>query len=157
LHNLWSDAGVAMKRASAVQAQRAKRLLAIEGDVGGSAKESAAAAGRVYEKLAAQLAPLLGAAGVRALFVRSAKLARDERAFLAGLAPAIEGSTGDPAGLGAYLQTLEPPAAAEAAVLLFATFLDLIITFIGDRLTVQVLRGAWAAIDETAPRGEPTK
>ena len=35
------------------------------------------------------------------------------------------------------------------------TFLDLIITFIGDRLTVQVLRGAWPAIDETAPRENP--
>jgi hypothetical protein len=144
-----------MKGASAVQVERARRLLAIEGGGGASAEESVAAAGRVYEKLAARLAPLLGAAGVQALFVRSAKLARDERAFLGGLAPAIEGATGGPAGLGAYLRTLEPPAAAEAAALLFGTFLDLIITFIGDRLTVQVLQGAWPAIDDTAPRENP--
>jgi hypothetical protein len=147
--------GLSMKGASAVQVERAKRLLASEGDAGASAEESAAAAERVYEKLAAQLAPLLGAAGVQALFVRSAKLTRDQRASLAGLAPAIEGTTGGPAGLGAYLRTLEPPAAAEAAGILFGTFLDLIITFIGDRLTVQVLRGAWPAIDETAPRENP--
>jgi hypothetical protein len=135
-----------MNRPRAAQIERAKRLLAAEGDSGASAAACAAAAGRVYDKLAAQLAPLLGLAGVEALFVRSAKLAR------ADLVPAIEGATQRAAGLRAFLGQLEASAAGEAAAALFATFLDLVITFIGDRLTVQVLRGAWPVIDTTAPR-----
>ena len=77
------------------------------------------------------------------MFMRSAKLA------------AIEGAGEGATGLRTYLQTLEPTTATEAATNLFGTFLDLIITFIGDRLTVQVLRGAWPAIDETTSKGNP--
>jgi hypothetical protein len=142
-----------MTRPSAAQLERAKLLLAAEGDSGAGAAACAAAAGRVYDKLAAQLAPLLGLAGVEALFVRSSKLARAELAVLADLVPAIEGSTERAAGLRAHLRGLEPSAAGEAAVVLFGSFLDLVITFIGDRLTIQILRGAWPAIDLTAPRG----
>jgi hypothetical protein len=138
-----------MKRPSDPQVERAKRLLALEGEWEADAEECAEAAGRVYDKLADQLAPLLGGAGVQAMFVRSAKLARGELPFLAELVPAIEGSGEGATGLRAYLLTLEPDAATQAATVLFGTFLDLIISFIGDRLTVQVLRGAWPKIDET--------
>ena len=57
-----------------------------EGDSGVNAEECAAAAWRVYEKLNARLAPLLGSAGVQALLVRSAKLASTEFAPLAEVA-----------------------------------------------------------------------
>lgn len=70
-------------RASAEQLARAKRLLAHEGaGAGASAAESAAAAGRIYEKLHAHLAPLVGAAGVQALLERSVKLIQSEFSFL---------------------------------------------------------------------------
>jgi hypothetical protein len=127
---------------------RARRLLSIEGDSGTSSDACAIAAGRVYDKLAAQLVPLLGAAGVEALFARSAKLAGAERPCIAALADGVDAST----RLRACLQALAPAAASEVAALLFGTLLELIVTFIGDRLTVQALRGAWPAIDETAPR-----
>ncbi len=138
-----------MRRPSAPQVERAKSLLSTEGEWEASAEACAAAAGRVYDKLAAQLVPLLGGAGVQAMFVRSAKLARAELPLYAELVPAIEGSGEGATGLSGYLQTLEPTAATQAATALFGTFLDLIITFIGDRLTVQALRGAWPKIDET--------
>jgi hypothetical protein len=54
--------------------------------------------------------------------------------------------------LGARLQALDPADATEAAAVLFGTFLDLIATFIGERLTVLVLRSAWPTIEDTAPR-----
>jgi hypothetical protein len=133
---------------SAAQVDRARRLLAAEGDSGASADACAAAAKRVYAKLSAQLSPLLGAAGVEALFARSAKLAGAERPRIAELADGIDAST----RLGACLQALAPAAASDTAALLFGTLLELIVTFIGDRLTVQALRGAWPAIEETAPR-----
>jgi hypothetical protein len=143
-----------MKKVGAAQVEKAKRLLAMEATAGGDVEEHAASAGRVYDKLAAQLSPLLGAAGVQALFVRSANLARGQLAVLDGLVPAIEDATEGATRLRACLQALEPAAAAEVAAILFGTFLDLVITFIGDRLTVQVLRGAWPAIEDMAPRGD---
>jgi len=127
------------------QLERARRLLAHEGALG-SADECARAAGSVYDKLHAHLDPLLGLAGVQALFVRSAQLANGEFAFLdAGV---VKGST----TLREGLQAQEPAVATESAVALFGIFFALITTFIGDRLTTQVLRGAWPTIEETAPR-----
>jgi hypothetical protein len=137
----------AMSRPSATQLDKAKQLLASEGDPWSSAEECASAAWRVYEKLNARLAPLLGSAGVQALFVRSAKLAQTEFGSLAEIATP-EGLT----RLGSCLQALDPAIATEAAATLFGTFLDLITTFIGERLTVLVLRSAWPTIEDTAPR-----
>jgi hypothetical protein len=131
-----------MSKPGAAQVERARRLLASEGDSGASAEQCAAAAGRVLDNLNAQLGPLLGPAGVRALFARSAKLAQTEHAWLAEAA-ASEGST----KLSACLRALEPAAATETAAVLFGTFLELITTFIGERLTVQVLRRAWPTIE----------
>jgi hypothetical protein len=127
------------------QLERARWLLASEGGSSGESATCAAAAGRVYEKLDAQLAPLLGRAGAQALFARAAKLASTKAAPLAG-------ALDDGAKLSARLQSLEPAVALETAAVLFGTFLDLIATFIGDRLTVQVLRNAWPAIEEMPPR-----
>ena len=136
-----------MGRTSTGQVERAKRLLAHEGNSGSSSAECAAAAWRLYEKLNARLAPLLGSAGVQALFVRSAKLAQAEVGSLAEVATP-EGMN----KLGAVLQALDPAEATEVAATLFGTFFELMTTFIGERLTVLVLRSAWPAIEDTAPR-----
>jgi hypothetical protein len=135
-----------MSRPSATQVERARRLLASAGDSGSSAADCAAAAWRVYEKLNARLAPLLGSVGVQALFVRSAKLTQADFPSLAEVA-SPEGLT----KLGACLQALAPAGATEAAAALFGTFLDLMTTFIGERLTVLVLRSAWPTLEDTAP------
>lgn len=140
-----------MSRPRGTQVENARRLLASEGAPWSSSEECAAAAWRVYEKLNARLAPLLGAAGVQALFVRSAKLAQADFASLAEVATP-EGLT----RLGWCLQGLELAIAAEAAEALFGTFLELIASFIGERLTILVLRSAWPAIEETAHRGKKT-
>ncbi|MFI5290990.1 MAG: hypothetical protein ACHQ17_15125 [Polyangia bacterium] len=133
-----------MKRPSPVQLERARRLLAHEG-AAANAGESATAAGRVYDKLHAHLAPLVGASGVHALFVRSAKLTQDD---FAGLPLADAGSL---AQLRECLQAQDPAVSAEWAAALFGTFLALLATFIGERLTSEVLRSAWPTIEEAAP------
>ena len=51
-------AGGTMERSSPAQMERARRLLALEG-AAGSAAECATAAGRVYDKLHAHMAPLV--------------------------------------------------------------------------------------------------
>ena len=134
-----------MKRPSPAQIEWARRLLAHEG-AAGSAAEYATAAGRVYDKLHAHIAPLVGDAGVQLLLVRSAKLSQGEFACLAEVAN-FGGST----KLSECLRGLDPALARESALALFGTFFALVATFIGERLTTQLLRSAWP-IEETAPQ-----
>jgi hypothetical protein len=124
-------------------------LLAHETD--GAGEDATTAAGRMYDKLHAHLAPLVGDAGVQVLFVRSAKLTRGEFARFTE-APILDGAT----KLRECLHARDPAVTAESATLLFGTFFALITTFIGERLTTQVLRRAWPILDETAP-GETSK
>ncbi len=134
-----------MNRASKAQIARAKRLLVQEG-AAGSADECAKAAGQVYDKLHAHLAPLVGSAGVQALLARSVKLTHDEFSFLE--VAVLEGSP----KLRERLKAQDPVVAMESAATFFGTFFTLITTFIGERLTTEALRHAWPMIEETAPR-----
>lgn len=133
-----------MTEASTTQTGRAALLLAHEGATG-SAVECAAAAGRVYDKLHVHLRPLLGSAGVEALLGRSIKLTQRQFHFLE--ASVVESST----TLCESLRVQDPAVAMEAAAVLFGTFLALMTTFVGERLTTQALRRAWPTIEDMAP------
>lgn len=140
-----------MKRPSAAELETAKRLLTHER---GDDKHPADAAARAYQKLHERLAPLIGSAGFQALFFRSQQMTR-----AAGFT-FLTGGTADPAAdLGKQLQDSlhdrEPAQATEAATVVFAIFFGLLTTFIGDRLTRQVLRGAWPEAVAASP--EETK
>ena len=133
-----------MKPPSIRYVERARQLLAHEA---GTAGETAAV--RVFDKLSERLTPLLGAAGVQLLFVRSAKLTQGE------LSPAVPTTIlGDGAKVRELLAARDPALSADTATTLFANFLTLITTFIGERLTLQVLRGAWPNLEEKRSRGE---
>lgn len=138
-----------VKRRSPEQSETAKRLLAREG-AGPSAAQCASAAVRVYDKLLAHLGPLLGVAGVEALLARSAKLTAPEFSFLEGFT--LQGSTSLPE----RLQAQEAAVASAAAEAFFGNFFALMASFIGERLTTQILRRAWPAIDETAATEKAT-
>lgn len=120
-------------------------MLVQEGAAGG-ADECAKAAERVYEKLHAHLAPLVGSAGVQALLARSVKLTHAEFSFLE--VAVLEGSS----KLRERLKAQDPVVAMESSATLFGTFFTLMTTFIGERLTTEALRRAWPMIEETAPR-----
>jgi hypothetical protein len=126
--------------------ERARRLLAHESAADTAVASATTAAGRVYDKLHAHMAPLVGVAGVQLLFVRSGKLAQGEFAWLSEVS-ILEGST----KLRERLQGQDPAVAPESAVILFGTFFALVTTFIGERLTTQILRRAWPTIEDTAP------
>ena len=126
---------------------RAMRLLAHEATAGSADDRASTAASRVYDKLHAQIAPLVGDEGVKMLFVRSAKLAQGEFADLADVA-IFERAT----KLRERLQRQDPAIATESAEALFGTFFALITSFIGERLTTHVLRNAWPMIEETESR-----
>ena len=111
----------------------------------GEAHDRELAAGRVYDKLRTHLAPLLGKTGVELLLLRSAKLVQGEFAFL------TEASIlGGAAELHAQMRPPAPALADDSATALFATFFDLLMTFIGERLTNQALRSAWPTFVATA-------
>jgi hypothetical protein len=137
---------VKRKRPSGAQTETARRLLAHEGAACTAGSAATTAAGRVYDKLEAHLAPLLGATGVQSLLVRSAKLAQQEFKDLADVS-IFEGST----KLRDRLRAQDSAVTTESATALFATFFALLTTFIGERLTTQVLRSAWPMIEETPP------
>jgi hypothetical protein len=118
----------------------ARNLLAHEASVGG--RDASTAAGRVYDKLFAQLAPLVGASGTELLFMRSAKLLVHEFPSLANVSM-LQGS----APLRDALRAPDP-VAAESAAALFGTMLTLVKGFIGERLTAQALRRAWPTLED---------
>ena len=136
-----------MKQPSPAQVEKARRLLAHEGAASSAEDGAAAAAGRVYDKLHAHLAPLLGVIGVQSLFVRSAKLTSGEFSGLAEVS-ILEGSE----KLREHLQARGSAGDVDSAAILFGSFFELLTTFVGERLVTQVLRSAWPTIEETAPR-----
>lgn len=130
----------------------ARDLLALEaarakdpgGTVGGGAAagtaDLAGHAARVCETLRGVLTAFAGAAGFRSLLARALTLAKAHDPSLAGVQVLDGGSL---AGLDAPdARTTTGPTNA-GGVLLVAHLLDLLVTFIGEPLTLQLVRGTW--------------
>jgi hypothetical protein len=130
--------------------QAIQRVLTREAGTDADAKALAAAAGRVYDTLAGQLALLIGDGGVRALTARSLHLVQRDFSWLAE-AQVPGPSEGPFAQLGFCLERQEPAVATEAAAAALATLGGLLETLIGEALTMRVLRAAWPSAfpDET--------
>jgi hypothetical protein len=113
------------------------------------APEILAAAARSCERLAACLETLIGTDGARALLKRSILLTRREHAWLAeALSPGPSPSSPIAAA------RREPEVVMQSAVALLTTFVNLLVGFIGERLTVQVLHQVWP---EVASKLQTTK
>jgi len=119
-----------------------RRMLARQAGTGANAPAIAAAARRLCERFAEQLAPLIGDAGAAAICARSLHLTlRNVR----GLAPVRASVQGEApfALLQQSLEQQEPAAATEVAVGVLATASELLALFIGESLTTRLLREAW--------------
>ena len=134
-----------VNRPNSADLQLAGRLLAYEQAAGSGDVDATTAAVRVYEKLIAHLAPLVGALGVNALLARSVKLTQGELASSAEVS-VLEGSP----NLREWLKVQDPAVVAEASAAVFGTFFALLTAFIGERLTTQLLRSAWPKLEEPA-------
>lgn len=119
-----------------------RRVLTREAGTDADAKALAAAALRVYDTLAGQLALLIGDGGVRALTARSLHLVQRDFPWLAE-AQKTDPSEGPFAQFGFRLQRQEPAVATEAAAAALATLGGLLETLIGEALTMRVVRSAW--------------
>ena len=115
----------------------AERLVAYETTRSGSSQSTPAAAFAVIEKLRPHFGPLMGAAGFRALLARAIVLANVEVAWLRDLRVAEDGSF---EGLNKLEARSTPEEIATAGIVLLARLLGVLVTLIGENLTLQLLR-----------------
>lgn len=116
-----------------------------------TAAACAASAASVLERLQSRLAPLVGTAGMRALFARAVKLTSSEFAALARVRSAMLAENVNAAeSLTDVLSGMDATAAWPAATALYANFLELTSSLIGERLVLLVLQRAFPNVDVTA-------
>jgi hypothetical protein len=122
----------------------ARRLLAYEAVAGETSVPTESANLRVYEKLRRPLCALAGVAGFQSLASRALTLARAEAPSLSVVQVTADGSI---QGLG----ELSPQSYTDhAESILIAQLLGLLRTFIGEALTLRLVRDLWpdAAFDD---------
>jgi len=119
-----------------------RRVLTQDAGTRTDAHAVAAAALRAYERLAQELAPLIGEAGLNAVCARSVHLTQREFSWLA---PADSAGPRDApfAHVRLSLEGQDPAVATDAAIAVLATLGELVASFIGDSLTTRLLREAW--------------
>ena len=104
------------------------------------------ASSRVYQRAFDELAPIIGARGVRGIFARALELVQRTEPALDGLV-AAEDPKAAACTLDACLARAPAQVARKAAHALYTAFFGLIVTFVGTALTIQLLRAAWPDAD----------
>jgi hypothetical protein len=125
---------------SAATRDLARRLLADEAAADKTSLSTESAVLRVYEKLRWNLCSLAGVAGFRSLASRALTLAKSEAPSLSAIQIAADGSL---QGLGEAESQSSKHQADEGGVILLAQLLSLLITFIGEALTLRLVRDTW--------------
>jgi hypothetical protein len=125
----------------------AQRLLAYEAGEGESSKPTEPAFFRVYEKLRRHLCALAGIAGFQSLASRALTLAQSEAPSLSAAQITADGCL---QGIGEVDPQLDGRETGEWEVILVAQLLGLLVTFIGEALTLQLVQDVWpeAASDD---------
>jgi len=122
--------------------QLALNVLAQHAGSAASAEALAAAARRAYDDLAHVSTPLIGQVGVDALTDRALHLAQREYSWLVDAREAEQPDEAF-AQVIVSLERQNPAIATEGAAAVFATFVGLLVTLIGEPLTTGLLRKAW--------------
>ena len=122
--------------------QLAMRALAQRKGSAASAAALAAAAQRAYDDLTRVSAPLIGDVGVNALTGRTLYLAQRQYPWVVH-AREPEEWNGPFEQIVFCLERQDPAVATEAAGAVLTTLAGLLVTFIGEPLTVHLLRQAW--------------
>ena len=118
----------------------AERLIAHETRANKSSGTRIPAAFPVGEKLRPKLATLIGDTGFRALLSRALARARAEVPSLRAVQVEGDGSLG---GLTEFDAQADPAEAAEGRVVLLAQLLGMLVAFIGEDLTLRLVRDVW--------------
>jgi len=120
----------------------AQRLLTYEAGAGKISDPMGSPTLRVYEKLRQSLGEFVGAAGFHSLASRALTLARPEVSSLSAARVTADGSL---QGLG-EIETqidMDKDRAGEGGIILIARLLGLLRLFLGEALTLSLLRNAW--------------
>jgi hypothetical protein len=120
--------------------QAAHRIMTHELARGGTSEELALAAVTVYEKLLTGLHPIVGE-GNHALFRFSLRRTRSTFPFFTEVRATDPGTVLNE--VRTCLQTQGPDMVRQVSIALFTTLVELLATFIGPRLTWQILQTAW--------------
>jgi hypothetical protein len=118
----------------------AKRLVAAEAKVASRSTETKRpAAFLVCDRLRPHLATLMGSTGFNAFLSRALALGRSEADWLYAVA-----LTGDGLGLSEKAgEKVGPEVMTEGGVVLVAQLLGLLVAFVGERLTLRIVREVW--------------
>jgi hypothetical protein len=116
----------------------AQRLLAYEAVEAGTSVADSQAVCRVCDKLRRPLTTLAGAAGFRSLLARALTLAKQESPFLGAWEVKSDGSLQGPNGEG-----------VQSGAVLISQLIGLMITFIGESLTLRLLHDVWLDLPDS--------
>src|SRR5688500_15824811 len=129
-----------MNRATPKMREFAERLIAHEAKGQKPSKPKRTAGFHVCETLRPHLSMMIGSAGFRALLVRALTLATVEIPWLSAIHVKTNGAL---EGLDELQPQLAPEEIHEGRVALLAQLLGLLVAFIGESLTVRLLREVW--------------
>ena len=134
----------------------AQRLLACEAVAGGNSEPAESAAFRVCAKLRQPLTIFAGLAGFRSLLSRALTLARAEAPSLSAVQVAADGSV---KGLDELASQTGKEQAGDGGDSLVAQLIGLLLTFIGEGLTLRLIQDVWpeAAFDGSVSEKEKEK
>src|SRR6204780_3498451 len=124
----------------------AQRLLAYENAEGKTSEPTEFAAFRVCERLRQPVITLAGVTGFRSLLSRALALARAEAPSLSAVQVAADGSL---LGLDELRPQVDADQARDRGAILIAQLIGLLLTFIGEGLTLRLIQDVWpeAAFD----------
>jgi hypothetical protein len=124
----------------------AHRLLAYEAGRGENSEPAESAAFRVCAKLRLPLSTLAGVAGFRSLLSRALTLARAQAPSLSAVQVAADGSL---EGLDELASQSDQEQSRDGGAILIAQLIELLLTFIGEGLTLRLVQDVWpeAAFD----------
>lgn len=123
--------------------QFAARLIAYETSSNESSETTTPVAFHICEKLRPHLATLMGNGGFRALLSRALVLAKAEVPWLRTVHVEADGSL---EGLEQPLARLDPDEFIKGNVCLLAQLLGLLVAFIGESLTLGLVRDVWPKV-----------
>ena len=133
----------------------AQRLLTYEAVAGENSEPGESAAFRVCAKLGRPLNTLAGDAAFRSLLSRALTLARAEAPSLSAVHVAADGSL---KGLDELASQTDKEQAGKGGAVLIAQLIGLLLTFIGEGLTLRLVQDVWpeAAFDGRVSEEERT-
>ena len=136
-----NNAGLNMTAAPEMR-DLAHRLLTYEAGAGKASEPMESPALRVYEKLRRSLGEFVGVAGFHSLASRALALAKPEAPSLSAAQVSGDGALQGLGEIESQIDMDKDPA-GEGGIILIARLLGLLRIFLGEALTLSLLRNAW--------------